>query len=100
VGCFIDGKSPFGLLDMAGNVWEWTCSLWGKEMNEPEFKYPYEPTDGREDLTASSGTARVLRGGSWIFNSRGCRSAVRGRRGPGDRGDNIGFRLVLVPPGQ
>jgi formylglycine-generating enzyme required for sulfatase activity len=60
VGAYPQGASPYGLLDMAGNVWEWTRSVYKK--------YPYDPDDGREDLEAES--YRVLRGGSWANISR------------------------------
>ena len=95
VGCFAGGKSPFGLLDMAGNVYEWTTSIWGEEFLEPEFKYPYDSADGREDDT--SGSIRVLRGGSWYGSARFCRSASRGRGAPGYRLRSFGFRLVFLP---
>jgi formylglycine-generating enzyme required for sulfatase activity len=53
VGSFPQGASPYGCLDMAGNVWEWTRSLWGKDFSKPKFSYPYNLADGREDLVAS-----------------------------------------------
>ena len=65
VGVYPTGVSPAGCLDMAGNVWEWTSSLWGKNVDKPDFKYPYQPDDGRENLEAGDESLRVLRGGSW-----------------------------------
>ncbi len=65
VGSYPDGKSPYGLLDVAGNVWEWTSSLWGKDASKPEFGYPYDAKDGRENLSAPDTVPRVLRGGSF-----------------------------------
>ena len=60
VGRYPDGDSPYGVLDMAGNVWEWTCSLWGKDCSKPEFGYPYDPEDGRENLSAPDTVLRVV----------------------------------------
>ena len=54
-------------MDMAGNVWEWTSSLY-----KP---YPYEPNDGREDPGARG--ARVNRGGSWYHTSKYVRTSHR-----------------------
>ncbi len=73
VGSYPAGASPYGVLDMAGNVWEWTRSLCRG--------YPYDPDDGREDLQASG--LRVLRGGAFLNYLRLVRCADRGRYFPG-----------------
>jgi formylglycine-generating enzyme required for sulfatase activity len=72
VGCFPGGGSPYGVLDMAGNVWEWCHSLY-----QP---YPYKQEDGQEDLGA--GGTRVLRCGSFDSSLRCVRCASRLRSSP------------------
>lgn len=64
VGVFPDGFTPEGIADLSGNVYEWTTTLWGQSVQQPDFPYPYDPTDGREDVQDGSGR-RILRGGSW-----------------------------------
>ena len=87
VGSFPDGASPYGCLDLAGNVWEWTLSLF-KE-------YPYRPEDGREDLQADGN--RALRGGSWDSDQRIARVSYRYSPHPDYFNYYVGFRLVVAP---
>jgi formylglycine-generating enzyme required for sulfatase activity len=61
------GDSPLGCVDMAGNVWEWTRSVYRD--------YPYDPGDGRESL--EGGESRVLRGGAFLSGPLVVRCAVR-----------------------
>lgn len=81
-----DGASAYGCLDMAGNVWEWTSTLWSD--------YPYDPHDGRESLEDTA-TARVVRGGSFDLNQRNARCAFRGLNHYLDY--FIGFRVACAP---
>jgi formylglycine-generating enzyme required for sulfatase activity len=83
VGAYPQGASSEGVLDLAGNVCEW-C------LNKHEHPEEIEPD--------TSGDARVLRGGSWYGNPESVRSAVRNWNDPGERVDNVGFRLVSSCP--
>ncbi len=96
VGIFPDGVSPYGCLDMAGNVFEWTRSLWGTG-SEPDFKYPYDQSDGRENLGAGDGVRRVLRGGSFDYHRGRARCAARVAVDPNYVWYDFGFRLVVSP---
>ena len=90
VGAFPKGASPYGCLDMAGNVWEWTRSLLKA--------YPYIPDDGRENLGASDSVLRALRGGSYYGNANAARCAYRFWREPYLGFRDIGFRVVVSLP--
>jgi len=96
VGCF--PARQHGLYDMTGNVWEWTRSLWGKDWQNPEYKYPYNPKDQeRENLGADKGVLRVLRGGSFNLESYRARCASRLRYAPVNWYGYFGFRVVVSP---
>jgi len=86
VGQYPQGASPYGALDMAGNVWEWCSSL--------HQSYPYWADDGREDMAASG--PRVLRGGAWDGDRGGARCADRSGNYPVDRNYYVGFRCCAV----
>jgi formylglycine-generating enzyme required for sulfatase activity len=77
--------NAWGLHDMHGNVWEW-CQDWYGDYSSGVSTNP---------TGASSGSSRVLRGGSWYVNARYCRAAYRDGLGPGGRSDVIGFRVVV-----
>ena len=80
VGRYPSGASPYGLLDMAGNVWEW-CADW------------YGGTRGV--LRGITQGSKVQRGGSWYSSPPSAlRGAYRNGGGPGDTGDSRGFRCA------
>ena len=84
-----DNATPEGAFDLTGNVWEWMSSQYQK--------YPYDADDGRENLDDDK-VSRVLRGGAW-FNDQDCARAVyRYFSPPGDRGGDLGFRVVVSRP--
>ncbi len=91
------GDSLSGCADMAGNVWEWTVSLWGKDWQKPEFTYPYRPGDGRENLKAGDDVRRVLRGGSFDYSQLNARCSYRHWLNPNLRGRLGSFRVVVAP---
>jgi formylglycine-generating enzyme required for sulfatase activity len=98
VGCFPRGESPFGCFDMAGNVWDWTRSLWGRDFEKPDYKYPYDPNDrDRENEGAVDEVARVLRGGAFYLTADLVRCAFRYWHYPDYRYWHLGFRCVCAP---
>ncbi len=96
VGNFPKGSSPYDVLDMAGNVWEWTRTLWGQNVGKLDFGYPYNANDGRED-PADVGR-RVVRGGSFVDIGYSVRCACRALDSSDNRYSGIGFR-VMFPGG-
>jgi formylglycine-generating enzyme required for sulfatase activity len=85
--------NPFGLYDMAGNVWEWTQDCWHDD-------YRYAPSDGAAWLERDKGDCqrRMVRGGGWYANPSYLRSAYRSGYGAHERYSNLGFRLAMDLP--
>ena len=83
VGSYENGQSIYGVFDLSGNVWEWVGSLY-----KP---YPYNPTDGRENLNSSGQIG--LRGGSWLGKAFDNRSSNRYGANPYVY-DDVGFRCA------
>ena len=82
VGIFSQGASPYGVLDMSGNVWEWCLN---------EYSNP-------ENVGLSGEASRVLRGGSWYYFQVYARASFRFSYDPYLRSYINGFRVVVCPP--
>ncbi len=87
VGSFPSGASPFGVLDMAGNVWEWCSDVY-------DSKY-YSVSPAANPTGPESGSIHVLRGGSWCnVKAKTFRSAYRYCDGIYNFDESYGFRCV------
>jgi formylglycine-generating enzyme required for sulfatase activity len=89
VGMFEGGKSPYGIYDMAGNVWEWVSDWYGAD---------YYKTGSLQNPTGPpTGDYKVIRGGSWGSGPEGLRAAEREIHLPSFRGSGTGFRCAKTP---
>lgn len=85
-GSYENGKSPFGVYDMAGNIWEW-CSDWFD-------KDYYKHSPKKNPKGSKYGMFKILRGGSWLNAGRELRVTNRISEFPDDIVINYGFRLA------
>lgn len=91
-----ESASWVGALDMSGNVWEWVSTAYALDDFSSRFDYPYDASDGREDLTRTD-VIRVTRGGSFNDDQNNPRGAHRGWLHPTERDEGhqlIGFRCA------
>ena len=87
VGSYPSGASPYGALDMAGNVTEWVSDWY-------DGSY-YQNSPSKNPKGTDSGTQRVVRGGFWFDDARYLRSSFRDRNDPTSRDNSIGgFRCL------
>ncbi|MCB0106099.1 MAG: SUMF1/EgtB/PvdO family nonheme iron enzyme, partial [Caldilineaceae bacterium] len=91
VGSYPKGASPYGVLDMAGNVYDWTADWYDKSY--------YKGSAPRNPTGPAEGTARTLRGGSWDDSGSYVRCAPRGGSYPDNDFDDFGFRVIFSSPG-
>ena len=90
VGSYPNGASPYGVVDMAGNSWEWVADVYN-----PGY---YAESHSHNPIGVEGSADRSMRGGSWRDAPRSLRLANRGNNLPESREQNIGFRLIAVQP--
>jgi formylglycine-generating enzyme required for sulfatase activity len=89
VGSYPDTPSPYGVLDMAGNVWEWVLDWY-----DPGY---YATSPGENPTGPGVGELRVMRGGSWNGGALQMRVTTRGRNLPDGGYNYVGIRCVWLP---
>jgi formylglycine-generating enzyme required for sulfatase activity len=89
VGHYPAGASPYGAMDMSGNVHEWVADWY--------YDAYYSVSPSTNPTGPSTGSSRVLRGGSWRNEYSVLRTVQRGSGGPWEAADNVGFRCSRTP---
>jgi len=91
VGQYPNGASPYGVLDMAGNVWEWVATKYGKS-------YPYQIEDEWQSAYLEANTDPMVRGGSCFFEQKYVRGAYRFHFFTRNRNNFLGLRVASRSP--
>lgn len=89
VGAYEDGKSPYGIYDMAGNAWEWVSDWY-----DPDY---YKASPSKNPTGPPKGEYKVIRGGSWGSGPKDLRTTNRETHSPSYRGFGTGFRCAKTP---
>jgi formylglycine-generating enzyme required for sulfatase activity len=99
VGCFPDGSSPYGAMDLAGNVWEWLRTPWGTDWLHSSTPLS---DDGADLMDLPDEVLRMVRGGSYVAGGPQCSETerhlaccYRTRNAPDGRHLNHGFRIAI-----
>ena len=86
VGSYENGKSPYGVYDMVGNVWEWVNDWYDKNY--------YQAAPPKNPAGPNDGDYMVIRGGSWSKRPAVARVAGRMNLSPSTRSNSLGFRCA------
>ena len=90
VGSYLDGRSPIGAYDMAGNVMEWVSDWY-----DPRY---YASSTDTNPLGPPEGEFKTLRGGSWLSSVEELQVVTRSSFDPSVARANLGFRCAMTPP--
>ncbi|MBZ0302485.1 MAG: SUMF1/EgtB/PvdO family nonheme iron enzyme [Anaerolineae bacterium] len=93
VNAYRAGASWVGAVNLNGNLWEWVSTAYDTVAGDKHYPYPYDASDGREDLDVDN-VLRVVRGGSWVSTLAETRSSNRDRYAPTNRVLDVGFRCA------
>jgi len=92
VGSYPSGASPYGVMDMMGNVWEW-CDDW----YERKHLFPGRDAALYHPRGPSKGKFKMVKGGGYCDDPKNYRTTCRDRNVPDAFADDFGFRVVLYP---
>jgi formylglycine-generating enzyme required for sulfatase activity len=90
VGAFRGCMSPYGVVDMAGSMWEWCSDRYGENY--------YAESESRDPTGPTAGNRHVMRGGAWMSQRLWLRAAYRAKRSPTSRNLDHGFRCAYSAP--